>query len=131
VSCPLKRCIKSHRCWTMSSTHDLRNLPSTSGLRTKTTHSRSTVFHFYELTVLNRPIGFALQTKSFDILHINRSPHGVICLRFFVTVRLIIRSEKFRYFSLNPPTWRRNYLFFRYSSHPLGMKEATACLFLH
>ena len=86
----------------MNSTHDLGNPSCAPWLRTSTSHSSSTIFHLYELTILNRPIGFALQTKSFNNIHVNRSSHRVVRLRIFVEKENSLEVKNF-IFSPCPP----------------------------
>jgi len=87
----------------MLSTDDLRNLSCTTWLRTNACHSSSTIFHLYELTILNQPIGFALQTKSFNNIHVNRSSDRVVRLRIFVKGELLFEVKEIVSFHTPPP----------------------------
>ena len=87
----------------MISTYDLGNLTCATWLRTNACHSRSTILHLYELTILYQPIGFALQTKSFNNIHVNRSSHRVVRLRIFAKKWLHFKGGKNLHFQCSTP----------------------------
>ena len=114
----------------MNSTHDLGNPSCAPWLRTSASHSSSTIFHLYELTILNRPIGFALQTKSFNNIHVNRSSHRVVRLRIFVEKENSLEVKNFIFSPLPPPTLRGNLHNFEWRWLSPTSKEATERLLI-
>jgi hypothetical protein len=114
----------------MNSTHDLGNPSCAPWLRTSTSHSSSAIFHLYELTILNRPIGFALQTKSFNNIHVNRSSHRVVRLRIFVERENSLEVKNFTFSPLTPPTLRGNLRNFDWRWLSSTGKEATERLLI-
>ena len=114
----------------MNSTHDLGNPSCAPWLRTSASHSSSTIFHLYELTILNRPIGFALQTKSFNNIHINRSSHRVVRLRIFVEGENSLEVKNLIFSPLTPPTLRGNLHNFEWRWLSPTIKEATERLLI-